>query len=68
MHALWLRAPGHVWGRALHVTVAVVKHRQLHDYLALLRLQCLYEMHRNTRQMAYRCRAEPHMCSGEELL
>jgi hypothetical protein len=59
MHELRPRAPGHVWGSALYVAAAVVKHRQLHDHLASIRLKCMCWMHRITRQMACQSRVEP---------
>jgi hypothetical protein len=59
MHELWPRAPGHVWGSSLCGATAVVKHRQLHDHLVSIRLQCLCQMHHNTRQTACQCGVEP---------
>jgi hypothetical protein len=59
MHELRQRAPGHVWGSALYGTIAVMKYRQLHDYLTSIRLQSLCWMHHDTRQTACQCRAEP---------
>jgi hypothetical protein len=59
MHERQPRAIGHVWGSALHGVEAVVKHKRLHDHLALTLLQYLCWMYHNTHQTTSRCRVEP---------
>jgi hypothetical protein len=59
MHELRPRALSHVWGSDLHVTAAVVKHRQFPDHLASIRLQCLCQMHHNTHQMGCQYQVDP---------
>jgi hypothetical protein len=49
----------HGWDSAIHGVTSVVKHKQLHNYFALIRLQYSCRMHHNTHQTDSRCRVEP---------
>jgi hypothetical protein len=59
MYERQARALDHGWGNALHGVEVIVKHKQLHDPLALTLPQYLCRMHHNTHQTASQCWVKP---------